>query len=310
MPCDGAAACVEAAGFGAWAGVSGDGTQVTLEGVVVQPVGTDNQIPLGNIQLGDISDDGDTIVVGAGATITVQSARLDLRHELALLGELRLESSSRGAEPPATLALAGPLTAGTSSAIIADPGAVIECASDVSVPIADHTRFDLSGAALRFVGPGMRTLEAMSDDQGAVGAAMIPGPGRYPIGSIHIASGVTLSLVDLFDNAPDSSVRESLYVGELVIEAGGSLVVEDLRLYCEALTSMGDIDRPGNVAIIGSCPGDVDGDLFVGFADLNIIVSNFNAQGAPGELPGDIDADGLVGFSDLNTVISAFNTDC
>lgn len=47
-----------------WAGVSGDGTQVTLEGVVVQPVGTDNQIPLGNIQLGDISDDGDTIVVG------------------------------------------------------------------------------------------------------------------------------------------------------------------------------------------------------------------------------------------------------
>jgi hypothetical protein len=57
-----------------------------------------------------------------------------------------------------------------------------------------------------------------------------------------------------------------------------------------------------------SCPADLDGDNFVGFADLNIVVSNFNQFGE--NLPGDIDDDGQVGFDDLNIVLSAFNTAC
>ncbi len=56
------------------------------------------------------------------------------------------------------------------------------------------------------------------------------------------------------------------------------------------------------------CPADLDGDNFVGFADLNIVVSHFNEIGE--NIPGDIDDDGQVGFSDLNTVLSQFNMAC
>lgn len=60
------------------------------------------------------------------------------------------------------------------------------------------------------------------------------------------------------------------------------------------------------------CPGDTDGDLFVGFADLNAVISSFNtALGEPGHnAAADIDGDDFVGFADLNIVLSAFNTAC
>ena len=56
------------------------------------------------------------------------------------------------------------------------------------------------------------------------------------------------------------------------------------------------------------CVGDIDGDGFVGFADLNIILSAFNTSGVG--LPGDVDGDGDVDFADLNAVVSVFNTNC
>lgn len=59
---------------------------------------------------------------------------------------------------------------------------------------------------------------------------------------------------------------------------------------------------------LAPCPADLDGDRFVGFSDLNIVISNFNTSG-PG-LPGDVDGDGDVDFADLNAVISVFNTAC
>ncbi|MBL0921421.1 MAG: hypothetical protein IBJ10_04745 [Phycisphaerales bacterium] len=60
------------------------------------------------------------------------------------------------------------------------------------------------------------------------------------------------------------------------------------------------------------CHPDIDGDEFIGFADLNAIISRFNAvQGqALYDAAVDIDADGLVGFSDLNEVLSRFNQPC
>ena len=51
---------------------------------------------------------------------------------------------------------------------------------------------------------------------------------------------------------------------------------------------------------------DMDYDGVIGFADLNIVVSNFNAPGSWEQ--GDADGDGVVGFGDLNLVISNFNT--
>lgn len=60
------------------------------------------------------------------------------------------------------------------------------------------------------------------------------------------------------------------------------------------------------------CPGDTDGDGFVLFNDLNVVVSAFNtAAGETGYEPAaDFDENGLVDFEDLNEVLSRFNDPC
>lgn len=60
------------------------------------------------------------------------------------------------------------------------------------------------------------------------------------------------------------------------------------------------------------CPGDTDGDGFIGFKDLNTVLSAFNtAKGRPGyNAAADINGDGAVDFADVNVMISAFNTAC
>ncbi|MBL0922514.1 MAG: hypothetical protein IBJ10_10355, partial [Phycisphaerales bacterium] len=57
-----------------------------------------------------------------------------------------------------------------------------------------------------------------------------------------------------------------------------------------------------------SCPGDADGDGVIGFADLNLLLSQFNSAGEG--LAGDFDLDGDVDFADLNILLSAYNRPC
>jgi PEP-CTERM motif len=53
---------------------------------------------------------------------------------------------------------------------------------------------------------------------------------------------------------------------------------------------------------------DVDGDGWVGIADLNYVLSNWNQFAIPGgELTGDIIPDGFVGIEDLNVVLGNWN---
>ncbi|GAB4109251.1 MAG: hypothetical protein Kow00105_17840 [Phycisphaeraceae bacterium] len=57
-----------------------------------------------------------------------------------------------------------------------------------------------------------------------------------------------------------------------------------------------------------SLTGDLDGDGFVGIADLNIILGNWNLNVTPGDLlAGDPSGDGFVGIDDLNTVLGNWN---
>lgn len=60
--------------------------------------------------------------------------------------------------------------------------------------------------------------------------------------------------------------------------------------------------------IRASCPADVNGDGFVDFTDLNILLSQFGQTGVG--LEGDVDGDGDVDFSDLNVVLSGFGDAC
>ncbi len=63
------------------------------------------------------------------------------------------------------------------------------------------------------------------------------------------------------------------------------------------------------VTVTGAgCPEDIDGDGDVDFADLNMLLGNFNTSGAG--LAGDVDGDDDVDFADLNRVLGLFNTAC
>ncbi|GAB4110824.1 MAG: hypothetical protein Kow00105_19580 [Phycisphaeraceae bacterium] len=70
------------------------------------------------------------------------------------------------------------------------------------------------------------------------------------------------------------------------------------------------IYNPGNVTLTvvpAAIPGDLDGDGFVGIADLNIVLSNWNQAVPPGNPLADPSGDGFVGIEDLNEVLSNWN---
>ncbi|MBL0921091.1 MAG: FG-GAP repeat protein [Phycisphaerales bacterium] len=61
--------------------------------------------------------------------------------------------------------------------------------------------------------------------------------------------------------------------------------------------------RPG-------CPEDLNADARIGFADLAILIDQFNDSADAGEIPADLDGDGLVGFGDLSLLLGRFNSGC
>jgi hypothetical protein len=63
-----------------------------------------------------------------------------------------------------------------------------------------------------------------------------------------------------------------------------------------------------NTPITPTLTGDLDGDGFVGIADLNIVLGNWNQNVTAGDpLVGDPSGDGFVGIEDLNTVLGNWN---
>ncbi len=74
-------------------------------------------------------------------------------------------------------------------------------------------------------------------------------------------------------------------------------------------SSAADIGTPGQFQAVACCPGDVNGDGVINFADLNIVLSSFGAGVVPGT-NGDIDGNGVVNFADLNILLSGFGMGC
>ena len=60
--------------------------------------------------------------------------------------------------------------------------------------------------------------------------------------------------------------------------------------------------------LFSDCTGDVNGDGFVDFTDLNILLSQYGMSG-PG-LTADLNGDGFVDFTDLNILLSAYGNVC
>lgn len=80
------------------------------------------------------------------------------------------------------------------------------------------------------------------------------------------------------------------------------LNVPDTGVGVAPIVDMGAYERQ-------ECRADVNGDGQINFGDLNVVLSNFGQNVAPGT-NGDATGDGVVNFADLNLVLSGFGQSC
>lgn len=117
------------------------------------------------------------------------------------------------------------------------------------------------------------------------------------------ADAVVRTYIDFLDGAGPFLIRETASILTTTmldtVTFNGSFHVQGSRMYVDEVHASGVLDI---------CDGDADGDGDIDFADLNIVVSQFNAEG-PG-LGGDFDGDRLVNFADLNTLLARFGQGC
>ncbi len=87
--------------------------------------------------------------------------------------------------------------------------------------------------------------------------------------------------------------------GFYTVSADGQVITGDL---------LRGADVQSFIIRLTNCPADINGDELVDFADLNLLLGNFNTSGPT--IPGDINGDGVVNFADLNLLLSVYNTAC
>lgn len=185
------------------------------------------------------------------------------------------------------------------------------------------------------------TVEGTGTVESAVtnGGTTAPGNASTPAGTLTITGTYTQSAAGKMKIQLGSSESDKLVVsgnaalgGELIVELLGNFQPTDGQVF--EIVSAGSVSGTfqtttlpmlsGGGSLVVSytgtkvrltasamgqpCPADVDGDGFIGFGDLNVVLSQFNTSGQG--LQGDVDGDGDVDFADLNAVVSLYNTNC
>ncbi|MEZ6190265.1 MAG: hypothetical protein R3C45_03140 [Phycisphaerales bacterium] len=126
-------------------------------------------------------------------------------------------------------------------------------------------------------------------------------------GDISIGSDQTT--FDLRPLGPVSAGTYTLIYTEKGVLAGMFEFVTGIAMY----PGLVDVSYTANAVLVtlnwDFVPGDLDGDGFVGIADLNIVLSNWNQDVTPYDLlSADVTGDGFVGIEDLNAVLGNWNT--
>jgi hypothetical protein len=173
---------------------------------------------------------------------------------------------------------------------------------DVDIAINNHDRFIMDEATLAMTGQSGddQTLEAMSTDVGSSTDGIDRTiDGHFPLGVLVIETGTDVTVVDNHVNAEGN---ETIYVKELIIEAGATFRTGDRVVWYESATVFGSVD--GEIDVLRDpCPGDGDGNGEVNIDDLLAVIGNFSCSG---DCDGDIDGNGIVNIDDLLMVISNF----
>jgi hypothetical protein len=260
----------------------------------------------------------------ASATTLISSGTLTVSGTLVnngiITGEICVPCSQSASTLPPNLTVEGDLLQSEFAGLVMPfPNSFVRVAGDFDAASSSSATFDLSLATLEMNGTAPeQTLEAMSRNEGPASIGLNPSlPGHFPIGTLEVASGATVRLVDNHDNDTlGQAACEAIYVNELRINSGARLINTGCaKIYYNALINSGTVDVPANLIAIGTqpCLGDLNGDLLVEDADFVIFLSGYNILDCfdpfmPSGCPADLNADGAVDDADFVVFVAAYDT--
>jgi hypothetical protein len=249
----------------------------------------------------------------SGGTLSAGSVELGRRGA----GRLDLDGSA------GVVTVSGLMKLRALGSLSAVAGSTIEVAGDWENASTDGVAFGTFGLAagshFNMAGDGTTGLEyeVGAGDYGAIG------PGYYAnfaLGDFQVVSGTT-RLVDLFDNDPDASGTEALYVDVLRIADGATLALNGCNLYYHNWdqsagwggTLDDDLDDDGTAdgfALWAPGPADFDENAAVGLGDFSLLAGVYGlTEGEPGwDANVDIDRNGAIGLGDFSLFAGLYGT--
>ena len=255
--------------------------------------------------LGDYVNDGTTAV--HRGTLYIFG---DLSGEGTMLGDVDTGPGLRGGDLPSPgdgFSIGGSSILGVDASLrMLDFDWTLGIGGDVDWAINANDRFAMNGATLELTGlnTGLQSLELMSLDVGPNDTGFDSAPsGHFPLGTLRVAAGTTVNLVDSHDNALDGTATcEAIYASTLVVEPGGVLVTNGCPVYVQVLDNQGSIDGDvTEIPEVPDCLGDLDGN---GSVDIEDLLSTLNDWGCETDCTADVNDDGSVDISDLLTIIA------
>ncbi len=277
-------------GFGALAPTRVTGSPMRVQGQMT--------LASGSVQ---ISADTTFVGAGIGAQVSIPQAGAVLRMNDATVVESGADFTGAGAirnTAGGSIRLDDGASLGTISLLNDGALAIDQNAGVASVHRAEFSPTSVWTVSLGGLTPGTEHDELLVSGAGAAldGELRIThldlGGGQFKpeVGDEFVILNAVGAVTGAFSNVPTS------FVGPLTYEWSVIYNFNTVVLRLENIL----------------CLGDVNGDGFIDFNDLNLVLSSFNtAPGDEGYNPNaDLDGDLLVSFSDLNIVLSAFNDAC
>lgn len=188
--------------------------------------------------------------------------------------------------------------------------------SDDGATIVGYAMNASGTVAARWVSGAISSLGDLPGGETQAYALGVSGNGQYVVGSGATAAGTSAFVWDAASGMRDLN---ALLVSQGVSLAG--LVLTEARAISDdGLTIVGQGRTTDAVPVLIAwkarlgqgplpCPGDLDGDSFVGLTDLGIVLSHFGSDGVLLH-DGDYNCDGVVDISDLGVVLSLYGTRC
>jgi hypothetical protein len=288
---------------------------------------------VGGTLYGPISNSGKIITAGAtsiyGSVVNETGALMDLTGgSTSLYGSFSgpgLTGSFSGGCPtcaglPAGLRIESDLL--LEDGVFAISGGVVEIGRSLGATSIDSQPFNMLAGGIRMnnSGQGASTLEAMSRDYGAAGAALHADiDSSFPVGILEVGPNATvLNLVDSFDNdARGQSAREAVYVETLIVHAGSRLNTGGVKVYARYTSIAGTVDNISNIITLGGpCDSDLKIDAVVDDSDFSSFISAYDvadcSDSAMPRLGGggcraDLNFDGIVDDADFQVFVVAYD---